>query len=40
MDIANFGLGTWGFASNLAYEISKHRYWDRELDGLTERIAL
>ncbi|XP_006458553.1 catalase [Agaricus bisporus var. bisporus H97] len=34
-----FGPNDEGFESSFAYEISKHRCWDRELDGLTERVA-
>jgi catalase len=28
-----------GFVSNFAYEISKHRCYERELDGLTDVVA-
>lgn len=28
-----------GFVSNFAYEISKHRCYDRELDGLSAQVA-
>lgn len=28
-----------GFMSNFAYEISKHRCYDRELDGLSAQVA-
>lgn len=28
-----------GFTSNFAYAISKHRCYERELDGLTSQIA-
>jgi hypothetical protein len=28
-----------GFISNFAYEISQHRCWAREMDGLTSRVA-
>ncbi|KAI0768580.1 catalase [Trametes elegans] len=28
-----------GFVSNFAYEISKHRAWERELDGLVSKVA-
>ncbi len=31
--------GETGFVSNLAYEISKHRCFERELDGLTSKVA-
>lgn len=39
IDIANIGPNSKGFAASLAYEISKHRCWERELDGLTQQIA-
>ena len=28
-----------GFMSNFAFEVSKHRCWDRELDGLVSKVA-
>jgi catalase len=28
-----------GFVSQFAYEISKHRCWERETDGLTAKVA-
>ena len=31
--------GTKGFVSNFAYQISQHRCYEREIDGLTNRIA-
>lgn len=33
------GAGEKGFFSNFALEISKHRCWDRELEGLISRVA-
>jgi catalase len=30
---------TEGFASNFAYQISKHRCYEREEDGLTSKVA-
>ena len=37
-DIA-LSKGDKGFISNFAYEISQHRCWAREMDGLTSRVA-
>ncbi|KZT44532.1 catalase [Sistotremastrum suecicum HHB10207 ss-3] len=34
-----FATGNGGFLSNFATELSKHRCWARELDGLTEQVA-
>ena len=28
-----------GFVSNFAYELSKHRCWEREQDGLVSKVA-
>lgn len=39
IDATKIGPGSKGFAANFAYEISKHRCWERELDGLTEQVA-
>ncbi|KAF9448892.1 catalase [Macrolepiota fuliginosa MF-IS2] len=36
---AKIGPDSKGFAANFTYEISKHRCWERELDGLTDQIA-
>ncbi|KAF9533564.1 catalase [Crepidotus variabilis] len=38
-DVLEISPGPTGFVSNFAYEISKHRCYDRELDGLTEKVA-
>lgn len=38
-DTLKVGQGEKGFVSNLAYEISKHRCYERELDGLTAKVA-
>lgn len=39
VDVFKIGPGSKGFASNFAYEISKHRCWEREMDGLTTQVA-
>lgn len=39
VDALEIATGPRGFESNLAYEISKHRCWQRELDGLTAKVA-
>ncbi|RXW24166.1 hypothetical protein EST38_g1678 [Candolleomyces aberdarensis] len=38
-DVFKIAPGPKGFVSNFAYEISKHRCYERELDGLTDAIA-
>ncbi|KIK61290.1 hypothetical protein GYMLUDRAFT_166447 [Collybiopsis luxurians FD-317 M1] len=39
-DVLNIASGgDKGFISNFAYEVSKHRCYQRELDGLTSRVA-
>ncbi|KAK2460639.1 hypothetical protein APHAL10511_007109 [Amanita phalloides] len=38
-DVLRIAPGPAGFVSNFAYEISKHRCYDRELDGLVARMA-
>ena len=38
IDPTNIALDK-GFVSKFAYEISKHRCWERELDGLTQSVA-
>jgi catalase len=38
-DVLQIAPGPKGFVSNFAYEISKHRCYDRELDGLTAQVA-
>jgi len=38
-DVLGIGSGPKGFVSNFAYEISKHRCYDRELDGLVLKVA-
>jgi catalase len=39
VDALTIGPGGEGFASNFAYEISKHRCYERETDGLCQRVA-
>lgn len=39
VDALTIAPGSKGFASNFAYEISKHRSFDRESDGLVSRVA-
>lgn len=39
VDVFKIGPGPKGFASNFAYEISKHRCWEREMDGLATQVA-
>ena len=34
-----FGRGETGFLATFALEISKHRNWARETDGLVTRVA-
>ena len=38
-DTLKIAQGEKGFVSNFAYAVSKHRCWDRELDGLASRVA-
>ncbi|KIK49559.1 hypothetical protein CY34DRAFT_796992 [Suillus luteus UH-Slu-Lm8-n1] len=38
-DVLNIVPDTRGFASNFAFQISQHRCYERELDGLTEQVA-
>lgn len=38
-DTLKIAQGEKGFVSNFAYEVSKHRNYDRELDGLTAKVA-
>jgi catalase len=38
-DVLQISSGPKGFVSNFAYEISKHRCYDRELDGLSAQVA-
>jgi catalase len=38
-DALSMGSGSKGFVSSLANEISKHRCYDRELEGLVEKVA-
>jgi catalase len=38
-DVATLASGGDGFVSNFAYEISKHRCYERETDGLTSKVA-
>ncbi len=39
IDVFKIAPGPRGFVSNFAYEISKHRCWERERDGLTTQLA-
>jgi catalase len=38
-DALKIAPGNTGFLSNFAYELSKHRCYDRELDGLQDKVA-
>jgi len=38
-DVLKMGPEEKGFVSQFAYEISKHRCWEREMDGLTAKVA-
>ena len=38
-DALNISCDDKGFVSTLAYEISKHRCYERELNGLTNKVA-
>ena len=38
-DALTIASGSKGFSANLAYEISKHRCWARETDGLVAQVA-
>ncbi|KAG1757287.1 catalase-like domain-containing protein [Suillus lakei] len=38
-DVLKIAPDTRGFASNFAFQISQHRCYERELDGLTEQVA-
>lgn len=38
-DVLEIGPKETGFAANFAYAISQHRYYEREMDGLTSRVA-
>ncbi|KAG6812079.1 catalase A [Tricholoma furcatifolium] len=38
-DIVAIVAGPKGFVSNFANEVSKHRCWDREMDGLVSQVA-
>lgn len=38
-DVIRLDPSSEGFASRFGYEISKHRCWQRELDGLTKQVA-
>ena len=38
-DALGIASGPKGFVSNFAYEISKHRCYERELDGLVVKVA-
>lgn len=39
VDALTISPGHKGFVSNFAFEMSKHRCYERELDGLTSKIA-
>ena len=39
VDVLKIEPGPNEFVSNFAYQISKHRCYDRELDGLTTQLA-
>lgn len=38
-EVMSLGSSEKGFFSQFGYEISKHRCWERELDGLTSKVA-
>jgi catalase len=38
-DVLNISAEEKGFVGRFAYEISKHRCWGREMDGLTNQVA-
>ena len=38
-DVLKIGRGEKGFISQFALEVSNHRCYDRELDGLTQKVA-
>lgn len=38
-DVLEISKGEKGFMSQFAYEISQHRCFERELDGLNTRVA-
>lgn len=38
-DALKIGPGSEGFTANFAYEVSKHRCYERETDGLTKKVA-
>ncbi len=38
-DALSIKQGEKGFLSNFAYELSKHRCYEREMDGLAGRVA-
>ncbi|KAG1787860.1 catalase-like domain-containing protein [Suillus plorans] len=38
-DVLNIAADTRGFASNFAFQISQHRCYERELEGLTQQVA-
>ena len=39
VDVLKIEPGPNGFVSNFAYQISKHRCYDRELDGVAAQVA-
>lgn len=38
-DVLKIGKGEKGYMSQFAYEISRHRCFERELDGLNTQVA-
>lgn len=38
-DVLKIGPGETGFMANFAYEVSKHRCYERETDGLISKVA-
>ena len=38
-DALKIGPGEKGIVANFAYEVSQHRNWKRELDGLASKVA-
>jgi catalase len=38
-DVLKIAPGPKGFVANFAYQVSQHRCYEREIDGLTEMVA-
>ena len=38
-DVLEIGQSEKGFVSTFGFEVSKHRCWERELDGLVDKVA-